>query len=230
MCGAPTRSAQGAYISPAMLPDAPTAILLGALLGLRHATDADHVAAVTAIVARERSLARAAGVGALWGIGHTFTLMTVGGAIVAFRIVVPPRVGLGLEFGVALMLILLGFANLRRESAPAPREALRPLFVGLVHGLAGSAAVALLVLATIRSTPGAIAYLAVFGLGTIAGMVAVTLLIAVPAVYAGTRAVRFQSGVRFAAGALSIAFGLVLARALIVDGGLFSASPSWVPH
>lgn len=214
-----------------MLPDALTAISLGALLGLRHATDADHVVAVTAIVARERRLSRAAWVGALWGIGHTLTLFVVGGAIVAFRLVIPPRVGLALEFSVAMMLILLGFANLRAtDEAPSERPAVRPLLVGLVHGLAGSAAVALLVLATIRTTASALAYLLVFGLGTVLGMVVVTVLFAAPAMYAGAHVTRLRTGIRFAAGALSIAFGLLLARELIVDGGLFSAVPTWEPH
>jgi cytochrome c biogenesis protein CcdA len=214
-----------------MLPDALTAIALGALLGLRHATDADHVVAVTAIVARERRLSRAAWVGALWGIGHTLTLLVVGGAIVAFRLVIPPRVGLGLEFGVAVMLILLGYANLRaHHDAPSERPTVRPLLVGLVHGLAGSAAVALLVLATIRGTLEALAYLLVFGLGTVMGMVAVTVLLAAPAMYVGSRVTRLQRGIRVAAGALSIAFGVLLARELIVDGGLFSAAPTWAPH
>jgi high-affinity nickel-transport protein len=207
-----------------------TAILLGALLGLRHATDADHVVAVTTIVARERSIARAARVGALWGLGHTATLLTFGGAIVAFRLVIPPRIGLGLEFGVALMLIGLGYSNLRRPSEAPPPSIARPLLVGLVHGLAGSAAVALLVLATIRDTASAVAYLLMFGLGTILGMVIVTVLLAAPALYAQLRVTRLQAGVRFAAGALSIVVGVLLARALIVDGGLFAATPVWEPH
>jgi high-affinity nickel-transport protein len=210
--------------------DASTAILLGALLGLRHATDADHVVAVTAIVARERSLHGAARVGALWGIGHTLTLLSLGGTIVAFRFVIPPRVGLLLEFGVALMLILLGFANLRRtDGADAPRGAVRPFLVGLVHGLAGSAAVALLVLATIRETLPALGYLFVFGLGTIAGMVAVTAILAAPALYAGARVARLHGRIRLAAGVLSIAFGLLLARELLTNG-LFSADPAWTPR
>lgn len=214
-----------------MFPETLTAILLGALLGLRHATDADHVVAVTAIVSRERSLGRAARVGALWGVGHTLTLLLVGGAIVAFRLVIPPRVGLGLEFGVALMLIALGYANLRASDTPArERPPLRPLLVGTVHGLAGSAAVALLVLATIRGTLPALTYLLVFGLGTIVGMVLTTMLLAAPALYAGARVTRLQSGIRVAAGALSIAFGVLLAHELIVDGGLFSAVPTWDPH
>lgn len=212
-----------------MLEDPLTAIALGALLGLRHATDADHVVAVTAIVSREQSLGRAAGIGALWGIGHTLTLLVVGGAIVTFRLVIPTRLGLALEFGVALMLIVLGFTNLRARD-DAPRAAVRPFLVGLVHGLAGSAAVALLVLATIRGTFEALVYLFVFGLGTIIGMMAVTMLLAVPTLYAGARVTRFQSGIRVAAGALSIAFGLMLARELIVNGGLFAAVPTWDPR
>lgn len=213
-----------------MLTDALTPILLGALLGLRHATDADHVVAVTTIVAREKSLARAAGVGAIWGVGHTLTLLLLGGAIIAFRLVIPPRLGLGLEFGVALMLIGLGFSNIRRRDELAAPRLSRPLLVGVVHGLAGSAAVALLVLATIRGTAAAVAYLLMFGFGTIVGMMIVTLLLAAPALYATTRVERWRSGVRVAAGALSIAFGLLLARELIVDGGLFSAAPTWDPH
>ncbi len=210
--------------------DAFAPILLGALLGLRHATDADHVVAVTAIVARERSLTRAAGIGALWGVGHALTLLLLGGAIIAFRLVIPPRLGLGLEFAVALLLIGLGYSNLRRQDNEAPPPMARPLLVGLVHGLAGSAAVTLVVLAAIRETLDAFVYLAMFGLGTIAGMLIVTLILAAPALYAGHRVQRMRAGIRLAAGALSIVFGLLLARELIVDGGLFSATPTWDPH
>ncbi|MCU0624754.1 MAG: hypothetical protein MUF53_12960 [Gemmatimonadaceae bacterium] len=234
-----------------------SALGIGALLGLKHATDADHVVAVTAIVARERSVARAARVGVLWGVGHSLTVFVLGGAIIAFRLVVPPRVGLGLEFGVAIMLVLLGFANLRRGTAAAPagrghqhphpgmseaeglgelatvpasRAGLRPMIVGVVHGLAGSAAVAILVLTTITETAWALAYLAVFGLGTILGMLAVTVLVAAPALFAAHRMARLQTGIRVAAGALSVLFGVLLARELIVEGGLFSATPTWDPH
>jgi len=213
-----------------MLADALTPILLGALLGLRHATDADHVVAVTTIVARERSLLRAARVGAVWGMGHTLTLLLLGGAIIAFRLVIPPRVGLGLEFGVAIMLIGLGFSNIRQRDEDRPPKLTRPLLVGIVHGLAGSAAVALLVLATIREPLAAAFYLLMFGLGTILGMMIVTMLLAAPALWATGRLSNMQTGVRMAAGALSIVFGVMLARELIVDGGLFSATPTWDPH
>lgn len=213
-----------------------SAAVLGFLLGLRHATDADHVVAITTIVARERTLRRAAWIGALWGIGHTLTVFVVGGAIVSFRLVIPPRLGLALEFGVALMLILLGFTNLRpdvsADAHPHTHEFdhRRPLLIGTVHGLAGSAAVAILVLAAIPQTSWALAYLLVFGIGTIAGMMLVTVLIAAPAMYASERVARLHGGIRLAAGALSIVFGLLLARELIVGGGLLSAMPRWSPR
>lgn len=216
-----------------------SAAALGFLLGLRHATDPDHVVAVTAIVARERGFARAARIGALWGIGHSLTVLVMGGLIIVFRITIPPRLGLGLEFAVALVLILLGFSALRpmtavqaaaRESRRVARvDGLRPVGVGVIHGLAGSAAVALLILAVIPETAWALAYLVVFGLGTIAGMTIVTWLIAAPTVYAARHVVTFQRGIRLAAGTLSVLFGLFLAREIVVDGGLFRASPNWTP-
>src|SRR5258708_30082260 len=88
-------------------------LLLGFFLGMRHATDADHVVAVTTIVSRERTVRSAGLIGIVWGIGHTLTLFLVGGALVVFGLVIPPRLGLSLEFSVALMLIFLGVLNFR---------------------------------------------------------------------------------------------------------------------
>ena len=87
-------------------------LLLGFFLGMRHATDPDHVIAVTTIVSRQRSVRAAAWTGALWGLGHTLTILAVGGAIILFGLVIPPRVGLGMEFSVAIMLVLLGILTL----------------------------------------------------------------------------------------------------------------------
>src|SRR5579863_5866712 len=87
-------------------------ILLGFFLGMRHATDPDHVVAVTTIVSRERTLMHATVIGALWGLGHTFTILAVGSAIILFKLTIPPRVGLSMELCVGLMLILLGVLNL----------------------------------------------------------------------------------------------------------------------
>ena len=87
-------------------------ILVGFVLGMRHATDPDHVIAVTTIVSRQRSIRSAAFIGAFWGVGHTITIMAVGAGIIAFNIVIPPRLGLTMELAVGIMLVLLGVLNL----------------------------------------------------------------------------------------------------------------------
>jgi high-affinity nickel-transport protein len=208
-------------------------LALGFILGMRHATDADHVVAVTTIVSQQRSIARAAGVGALWGAGHTATIVLVGGAILLFRLAVPPRLGLAMEFAVAVMLILLGVRSLQAARSGhhgATWSPARPVLVGFVHGMAGSAFVAMLVLTAIESATIGIAYLLVFGLGTIAGMALVTAAIAVPAAYAAARVTGAQRYVQLAAGVASVCFGLLLAHRVGVTDGLFAATPSWTPQ
>jgi high-affinity nickel-transport protein len=265
-------------------------LLLGFFLGMRHATDVDHVIAVAAIVSRRRSVVAAAWTGVLWGIGHTLTILAVGGAIVVFGLVIPPRVGLGMEFSVAVMLILLGILTLtgvtRRiaeartgrsdaadghedhhahphrhgdyvhshvhghtpgahghaEGATPPArldrvlgrfglyQLLRPLIVGLIHGLAGSAAVALLVLGAIPHPWWAIGYLLVFGAGTIAGMMLITAAVAVPFVVTAGRFARLNRHLATASGVLSLAFGLWMAYQVGLVDGLFAAVPGWVPE
>ncbi len=204
-------------------------LVLGFLLGMRHATDADHVVAVTTIVSRQPALRRASLIGALWGVGHTATILLVGGAIVLFRVVIPPRLGLAMELAVALMLIVLGLVNLTGRSLSALQSAMRPLFVGFVHGLAGSAAIALLVLTTIPSPAWAGAYLLIFGFGTIAGMMTVTMVIALPAALTTSRFGSVQRYLRVASGVASIAFGLFLVHQIGFVDGLFTANPVWSP-
>lgn len=263
-------------------------LLLGFFLGMRHATDADHVIAVATIVSRERSLGGAAWVGALWGIGHSVTILAVGGAIVGLGVVIPPRVGLGMEFSVAVMLILLGVLSLsgvtgrvretlghrhdgadpgghahahphgdyvhshRHGHAPGTHghgedetpqarldralgrlgvyQIVRPVVVGLVHGLAGSAGVALLVVGVIRDPGWAAAYLLCFGLGTIAGMMLVTAAIAVPFAVTARRFGAVNRHLVTASGLLSVVFGLLMAYQTGVTDGLFSAAPRWTPE
>jgi high-affinity nickel-transport protein len=207
-----------------------TIVLTGLLLGVRHAADPDHVVAVTTIVGRQRSFWRAAGVGALWGLGHTATICLVGGAILLLELTIPPRLGLGFEFAVALMLIGLGLHALLGRGAGRSVSAVRPVVVGMVHGLAGSAAVVLLVLAAIDRPAWSLLYLLVFGLGTVAGMVLVTALIAVPSLYAARRAPTLERWLRLASGALSLGVGLFLAHRIGVVDGLFGAAPQWDPH
>jgi hypothetical protein len=210
-----------------------TVLGLGFMLGLRHATDADHVVAVSTIVSRSRTLRSAVLIGMLWGLGHTVTILIVGGAIVVFNLVVPPSMETALELCVATMLIVLGGINLygavferHAHATPAGTEAsqgerpmsLRPLFVGIVHGLAGSAAIALLVLTTIQDVVRALLYLGIFGAGTIAGMALLTLLVVVPVAAASRRYVSIDRYLAGVTGAASFAFGTMLAlRAALGD-------------
>lgn len=251
-------------------------LLFGFFLGMRHATDSDHVVAVTTIVSRQRRVSSAAWTGIFWGIGHGLTLLVIGGAIILFGIVVPERLGMSLELCVALMLILLGALNLNatfravenvsagadchsihrhthlhgdyvhshvhghepayhghaEEAVPPARldrwfggsrfyQALRPLIIGTVHGLAGSAAVALLVLPIIHDSIWALAYLLIFGVGTIAGMMLITAAIAVPVSYS-TRFQFLHRHLGMAAGVLSLGFGLFLVYQIGFVDGLFT--------
>ncbi len=207
--------------------------ILGFLLGVRHAVDPDHVVAMSTIATRVSSFRRAAGMGALWGIGHTLTILAVGGAIILLKVAISPRMGLAMEFSVALMLILLGFQNVisaRRPDSPAPSTA-RPFVVGMVHGMAGSAAIVLLVLATVSDARWALVYLALFGLGTILGMVIVTSSIALPASLAVARMRNGRRWLTLASGVASVVLGVLLASDLTEgEGGLFSSAPTWTPR
>jgi high-affinity nickel permease len=211
-------------------------LALGVFLGVRHATDADHVVAVTTLVSRANSVRAALSIGALWGIGHTLSVLIVGGAIVAFELTVPPHIGLALELLVALMLIALGLINLRTKPASssghgqelAQRPA-RSLLVGMVHGLAGSAALALLVLTSIREPSWALAYLGTFGIGTVAGMALLTLAMALPLSIASRRFASFERTLARLSGLASVAFGVFLAYQIGFVDGLFGVDPSWSP-
>ncbi|MBV9265201.1 MAG: high-affinity nickel-transport family protein, partial [Acidobacteriaceae bacterium] len=183
-------------------------LLLGFFLGMRHALDPDHVIAITTIVTRQAQSFRAALIGAMWGLGHTLTIFIVGAAIILLHVAIPTRLGLSMELAVGGMLILLGVLNLtgtlKRAQEKFDNEAnrgehdslwrrvglynvLRPLAIGIVHGLAGSAAVALLVMTTIREPWWQMAYLLLFGVGTIAGMMLITTVLAKPVVHGAKR-------------------------------------------
>lgn len=205
-----------------------SAIALGFALGLRHAADPDHVAAIAALVARQAPggarggcVRAAVRVGAVWGLGHSLVILAVGGAFVALRIAVVPDWALAAEAAVAAILVALGVSNLRglRAAAdPDPPHArarsagattLRSLGVGMAHGLAGSAAVALLALAAMPSAGAALAYLLVFGLGTVGGMMAMSLGLGLPAALASGRP-GLAGWLLGGSGVASIAVGLLL--------------------
>jgi high-affinity nickel-transport protein len=206
---------------------------LGLLLGLRHAADPDHVVAVTAIASRTRRILPAAWLGIVWGLGHTLTLFAVGAGIILFNWIVPPRLGLTMEFCVALALVVVGLLNLgRRRHDHDSVDSTRPgdgraFAVGVVHGLAGSAAVTLLVLATVREPVWACGYLLVFGLGTLLGMALITTGFALPVATAAHRWDGAAAMIRFSTGVLSLAFGLWLVYHIGWRDGLFLSAPHW---
>ncbi len=199
-----------------------TPVLLGCLLGLRHASDPDHVAAIGAIVTRHRRPGTAAWIGAAWGLGHGVTLLAVGAVVVALRGRFSPDLVLAFEGLVAAVLVLLGATNLvqaGRGDATAdgpggseriPAQLARSCAVGVAHGLAGSAAVALLALAAMPTPAAAVLYLGAFGFGTVAAMTAISLGLGVPFAWAG-RVPALRRGLVAGSGALAIGVGLYLA-------------------
>lgn len=207
------------------------ALALGVALGVRHATDADHVAAIGTIVTENRSTARAALIGVWWGIGHSLSVLLLGGALVLLRMPMPVRVALALEFLAALMLVALGIRSMMwRRARVARASSARPVVIGIVHGLAGTAVLALLVLGATTGVVAAATYLLSFCAGTILGMGAITAVLAVSARYGTRFLLSFDRGVRVAAGVVSLAIGLALAHRVAVRDGLFAQTPTWSPE
>jgi ABC-type nickel/cobalt efflux system permease component RcnA len=234
---------------------------LGLVFGLKHATEVDHVVAVSTIVSEHRSVFRSALVGGLWGLGHTASLVVAGLVVLVLKVAIPNSVANWLEFGVALMIIALGVGALVRASRqrsdvhmhqhshdgnehvhlhfhePATAHSspvkthshaisqvgFKPLVVGAIHGLAGSAALTLLVLTQIRSVVLGLLYLGVFGLGSTCGMLLMSGLIGMPFAYSARRLSRFSHGLQTIAGCFSIAFGLWYACETAISGGLWAA-------
>ncbi len=261
-------------------------LAVGFFLGMRHATDPDHVLAVTTIVSNQRNRMRAALIGGSWGFGHTLTILIVGAGIILFNLVIPVRLGLSMELCVAVMLIILGLINVAGFLRAMPAGAIqnqsgeivhshphshgdyihshphahqpeahphspeqtplawldrvfgrvglyqyvRPFVVGVVHGLAGSAAVALLVLTTIRNPRWAVAYLLVFGVGTIAGMMLITMSLASAFTLVSRGREKFSHRLALASGLLSLGFGLFVAYQICFTHGLFTPNAQWTPQ
>jgi ABC-type nickel/cobalt efflux system permease component RcnA len=224
---------------------------LGLLFGLKHATEVDHMVAVSTIVSEYRNVFRSALVGGVWGVGHTTSLVIVGSLVLVFRVAIPLRVANWLEFGVALMVIGLGVMAMTKvfrrrsdvhlhrhshdghshvhihfherghghpsiasHSSPAPhshaisRLGFKPLLVGAMHGLAGSAAVTLLLLTQIQSVWLGLVYLTLFGIGSTLGMLLMSGLIGLPFALSSRRLTKVNYGLQTVAGGLSITFGL----------------------
>jgi len=232
-------------------------LLLGLFLGMRHALDADHLAAVASLATRSPSLAQTVRQGVAWGAGHTLTLLVCGGAVLALGLVVPLQAARALEVAVGAMLVLLGADVLLRvrrdrvhfhrhrhadgvehfhahshrdERSPHEPAAhrhghprgfpVRALAVGMMHGMAGSAAIVLLGLEAMASVGWGLAYIAVFGLGSILGMALLSAAIAVPLRFSARLPTWTHGGVSAAIGAATLGIGLYLVYQVGIAGGM----------
>ncbi len=246
-----------------------TILGLGFFLGLKHALDADHLVAISTMVSDGKGLARSSMVGAMWGVGHTIALLAIGSIVIALNVQVPERLGMLLEMGVAVMLVILGVHVLWRvfrgdtvhvhvhthhgrthihphthphaephsHAGETHHEKLsgkflrrllknvseqkRSILIGMVHGMAGSAALMLIVLATISDRTLAVMYVGVFGVGSIGGMMLMSAVISLPFSMAASRSTTLNRMIRGTAGLASIGFGLFLAWQIAIVDGLF---------
>lgn len=225
-----------------------TVLAFGFLLGLRHATDADHVVAITTLLGKHGKIRHSAIIGALWGVGHSITVTLVGIPIIFFALTIPPGIGTLFEFFVGIMLVALGILTLsgitekisKRFTAPTVHkhaheskegkphshlhlhikdrlnknlhhigiyQILRSVMVGLVHGLAGSAAIAILILSTIKNPYLSVFYLFIFHFGVIIGMMILTTFLGASVVLVKRKSENLHKYLIIASGVLSFSFG-----------------------
>lgn len=232
-------------------------LALGFLLGMRHALDADHIAAVATLATRSRSVGQTVGLGVAWGMGHTLTLMLFGGAVLTLGLAIPMQAAHVLELAVGVMLAALGADVLYRmwrdrvhfhrhrhpggvdhfhahshrgehESHDPDRHQhqhtrslpARALLVGMVHGLAGSAALILLSLEAVKSVPLGLAYIAIFGAGSILGMAMLSVAIAVPLRLTSRHLTRAYNGVSAVAGLATLLLGCCIVYEVAIGDGI----------
>ena len=224
---------------------------LGFLIGLQHALEADHLMAMATLASGGGTLGAVARRGIVWGIGHTATLLALGGTALLLGELVPQRLATLLEFGVGAMLVLLGAGVLRRlwsqrvhvhphthaanrlapgaphlhlhahshghgaahaddpHLHPHPRPfPLRALCVGMMHGMAGSAAIVVLTLHTVRSPAEGLLYILVFGAGSIIGMGLLGTAIGLPLGWSARAAARAARALNALVGCASAGMGL----------------------
>jgi ABC-type nickel/cobalt efflux system permease component RcnA len=208
-------------------------LLLGFVLGIKHAIEPDHVIAVSTIVSESKNIKRSLFAGVYWGIGHTATLFIVGMFLLLAKNTINDTVAMTLEFLVGIMLVTLGFNSLltlithRHHHTYTPsehnrktRSNVKSFFIGLVHGLAGSAAMVLLTMSTVSTTWQGALYILIFGAGTVAGMLSFSTVIGLPFVLtSGKQVNRYLNNIT---GIISILFGLYYMYNLGVNEGLFS--------
>ncbi|MGI8883543.1 MAG: sulfite exporter TauE/SafE family protein [Pyrinomonadaceae bacterium] len=211
-------------------------LLIGFLLGLQHAVEADHLAAVSAIVSEKKNIFSASIIGGLWGVGHTISLFLVGALVIFLKLQISETVEARLEAIVGGMLVILGINALRKlytaqeihahshahdghahthihlhknqlEENSHHRFSPRSVIIGMVHGLAGSAALMLLVVPTIASPLLALLYILIFGVGSIGGMMLMSFLIGLPFHLTANNFVYLNKAIRLCAGICSLGVG-----------------------
>lgn len=230
---------------------------LGFLIGMKHALEADHVAAVASLASGSKSVSETTRLGVAWGLGHTLTLLLMGGVVLMMDWIVPETIALVLEFAVGLMLVGLGIDVMVRMT---PRKAhfhshthggskhihahrhvqeakhdktahahihprglpIRALLVGSVHGMAGTAALVLLTLGTIQSIWLGLAYVLLFGFGSVAGMAILSCAIALPLRFTANRLTWAYRGLTLTIGAITVAVGVSITWRVALAGGLFN--------
>jgi hypothetical protein len=229
-------------------------LLMGFLLGMRHAMESDHVAAVASLVTRSPSMRESLRLGSMWGLGHTVTLFLFGSAVMLLDHMIPERLAMMLEFTVGIMLVMLGIDVVRRfmvervhfhahrhadgtlhfhahrhadntnhdklshEHTHAASFPLRALLVGIMHGMAGSAALILLTLQTVQSFGMGLIYISLFGLGSIGGMAALSMAIMLPLRHSASRYTRLHQYLLFGIGAATIVLGISLMFEIGISG------------
>jgi len=230
-------------------------IVLGFLIGMQHALEADHIAAVASLATRNRSVKETVRQGVSWGLGHALTLFLFGGLVVVMDTVVPERFAQWLELAVGVMLVLLGLDVLRRlirerihfhshthgntlhfhahshkpdqdhDSDPHYHEhpgrfPLRALLVGIMHGMAGSAALIILALNSVTSIAQGLGYIAMFGIGSILGMAVLAVVISLPLRYTSRSLTWAHNGLKAMVGLVTIGLGCALIYELGINQGL----------
>jgi sulfite exporter TauE/SafE len=234
-----------------------TLLGMGFILGLKHALDADHIAAVTTIVSRQKSISVSSRIGMFWGIGHTVALLASGVLLLSIDRAIPEDIGAAIEFAVAVVLIAIGVNVLRnlftggrihfhphrhgnyvhvhphvhRDSTDHHSPAGHPVepgksgwasfFLGMLHGLAGSGTLMLLVVATIPDFWDGLLYIAVFGVGSIGGMLTMSMLVSIPFVFTQGRFQHANTVVCVLAGAASIVVGITMGVEIGTSAGFF---------
>lgn len=218
-----------------------TILLLGFLFGLKHAVEADHLAAVSTIVAERKNLLSSMFIGGFWGVGHTLTLLFIGTLVIFLKLTISESLEAKLEAVVGVMLVLLGLNALRKlfqkekihvhthaheghkhthihahenEKAEKTHHFMkyspRSILVGMIHGIAGSAALMLLIVPTIKSPTIAMVYIFIFGIGSIGGMMLMSLLIGLPLHLTAGKFEFLNKGILALAGIFSFGLGVFI--------------------